>query len=65
MVPTTIGPNQNLRQLTAMQTRQHRRQSSLNTVSWPDQTDINVRVRRLSNTLNPPDVRNYLINLSI
>lgn len=51
MVPTAIGP----RQLTAMQIRQHRRQSSLNTVSWPDQTDVNVRVRRLSNTLNPPD----------
>lgn len=37
--------------------RQHRRQSSVNTVSWTDQGDATTgRVRRLSTTLNPSNV---------
>lgn len=36
--------------------RQHRRQSSLNTVSWTDQGDAIGKVRRLSTTLNPSNV---------
>lgn len=37
--------------------RQHRRQSSVNTVSWTDQGDpVTGKVRRLSTTLNPSNV---------
>ncbi|XP_059615895.1 uncharacterized protein LOC132261224 [Phlebotomus argentipes] len=35
--------------------RQHRRQSSLNTVSWPDQFDGGTRNRLASSNLDPPD----------
>ncbi|KAL9707746.1 hypothetical protein quinque_011264 [Culex quinquefasciatus] len=43
---------------TAIQTRQHRRQSSLNTVSWPNPNELTVspRQRRLSNNLTPAEV---------
>ncbi len=38
--------------------RGHRRQSSVNTVSWTDQGDSSVgRSRPLSNNLDPSDVR--------
>ncbi|XP_065091959.1 piezo-type mechanosensitive ion channel component isoform X4 [Ochlerotatus camptorhynchus] len=42
---------------TAMQNRQHRRQSSLNTVSWPNPNELTVspRQRRLSNNLTPAE----------
>ncbi|XP_052564946.1 piezo-type mechanosensitive ion channel component isoform X6 [Culex pipiens pallens] len=42
---------------TAIQTRQHRRQSSLNTVSWPNPNELTVspRQRRLSNNLTPAE----------
>ncbi|XP_058821886.1 piezo-type mechanosensitive ion channel component-like isoform X2 [Topomyia yanbarensis] len=47
---TLLPPNK-----TAMQTRQHRRQSSLNVVSWPSPNELTVspRQRRLSNNLAP------------
>lgn len=42
-------------------TRQHRRQSSVNTVSWTDQGDANSgRVRRLSTQLHPSNVSRCL-----
>lgn len=37
--------------------RTHRRQSSLNTVSWPDQYDSTPRARLASNNLDPHEVR--------
>lgn len=48
----------NLPSKTAMQTRQHRRQSSLNAVSWPNPNELTVspRLRRLSNSLAPAEV---------
>ncbi|XP_055550145.1 piezo-type mechanosensitive ion channel component isoform X2 [Wyeomyia smithii] len=47
----------NLPSKTAMQTRQHRRQSSFNAVSWPNPNELTVspRARRLSNTLTPAE----------
>lgn len=40
--------------------RQHRRQSSVNTVSWTDQGDAAAgRVRRLSTTLHPSNVSSF------
>ncbi|XP_058452792.1 uncharacterized protein LOC131431219 [Malaya genurostris] len=47
---TLLHPNK-----TAMQTRQHRRQSSLNAVSWPNPNELTIspRQRRLSNNLTP------------
>lgn len=41
--------------------RQHRRQSSVNTVSWTDQGDATTGRRRLSTTLNPSNVSYFLL----
>ena len=55
---TSVGITTNtvyMSQTTTTQTRQHRRQSSLNTVSWPHQNEL-VSPRRLSNNLQPTEV---------
>lgn len=55
-VPTTTSSTTNTLQPGAF-VRQHRRQSSVNTVSWTDQGDpATGKVRRLSTTLNPSNV---------
>ncbi|XP_031619369.1 piezo-type mechanosensitive ion channel component isoform X2 [Contarinia nasturtii] len=52
-VPTTTSSTQNTLQPGTF-VRQHRRQSSVNTVSWTDQGDATIgKLRRLSTTLNP------------
>lgn len=56
LLPSVVGVD-NAAQTSPQSTRQHRRQSSLNTVSWPDQNlDENGQRRRYSSTLNPSDV---------
>lgn len=61
LMPSVVN---NAVQTSPQSTRQHRRQSSLNTVSWPDQNygEENGQRRRYSSTLNPSDVVIYLIN---
>lgn len=55
-VPTTTSSTSNTLQPGTF-VRQHRRQSSVNTVSWTDQGDAAVgKLRRLSTTLNPSNV---------
>lgn len=62
LVPSVVNVVDNTVPVPSPQsTRQHRRQSSLNTVSWPDQNngdDVQKR-RRYSSNLNPSDVVNY------
>lgn len=43
-------------QATAMQMRQHRRQSSLNTVSWPQNELVVQPKQRHLSTMNPTEV---------
>lgn len=55
-MPTVPSANPNT--LQPVVPRSHRRQSSVNTVSWTDQGDSSVgRSRPLSNNLDPSDVR--------
>lgn len=54
-VPTSTSSTSNTLQPGGF-VRQHRRQSSVNTVSWTDQGDATGKVRRLSTTLNPSHV---------
>lgn len=55
--PATVAPTQNTLQ-PGVHLRQHRRQSSINTVSWTDQGDNSSgRIRPLSNNLDRSDVR--------
>lgn len=59
--PTTTSSGTNTLQPGSF-VRQHRRQSSVNTVSWTDQGDATTgRVRRLSTTLNPSNVSCFLL----
>lgn len=54
--PTSLTTTQHTLQ-PGVHLRQHRRQSSINTVSWTDQGDSGSgRVRPLSNNLDPSDV---------